>query len=256
MNMQTSDALLELWASSVQGDPKVQTAKFIRKLVRASSDEEALLKIGQLDVLDLSVDPWMRRDWPLDLSVLQLLPRVQGVKLNGSQYLSLVPLTHLKTLKSLFLDELELVDIGWLSELQGIEVFSARRNKLRTVEVLSQLPALREVNVAENSLTTLSPFSNLEKIRILDVSQNMIADLSPVSKRKSLRVLRLRRNALNSLEGLEDLRDLDELDVRDNRILSLRPIKDLGMLNTLGIAGNPLTEDDIDTLRRSIRFLT
>lgn len=251
-----SPNILELWSSSSTEDTKVLTGRLIRKLVRAGSDDEALTKISQLDVLDLSVDPWSKRSWALDLEVLLLLPQVRGVKLNGSRFLSLHPLSQLNGLKSLSLDELELDDVSWMARFTELEIFSARRNKLRSVDVLAGLTALREINVAENSLTTLKPFAGLEKIRVLDVSNNMIADVSPLSKRKSLRVLRLRRNALTALDGLEDLRDLDELDVRENRVMSLRPIKDLTLLSILGIAGNPLTDDDLETIRRSIKLLS
>lgn len=256
MSQSNTARLIELWGNPPTEDPQALTAKSIRKLVRAASDDEALSKLSQLDLLDLSLDPWMKRSWPLDLSVLLLLPNVRGLKLNGSKTLGLEPLSQLLSLKSLHLDELELEDVGWVKSLSNLEVFSARRNKLRSVDVLAQLAGLREINVAENSLTSLKPFADLEKLRLLDISQNMIADISPISKRRSLRVLRLRRNALTALDGLEDLRDLDELDVRDNRIMSLRPIKELSALSALGIAGNPLTEDDIDMVRRSIKLLS
>jgi hypothetical protein len=250
-----SAELIALWDSEAGQDSRIQTAKLIRKLVRSSSHEEALSLIARLEVLDLSVDPWMKRNWPLDLSVLQLLPRVNGVKLNGSAVKSLEPLTHLTSLKSLFLDEVSLENPEWIGSFGALEVLSARKCQLRNVDFISSLSALREVNLAENSLTTLKPFAQLETLRLLDVSFNLIDDLGPISKRRSLRVLRLRRNALTSLSGLEDLRDLDELDVRDNRVMTLKPIKDLSMLNTLGVAGNPLTDDDVDTIRRSIRLL-
>jgi hypothetical protein len=38
--------------------------------------------------------------------------------------------------------------------------------------------------------------------------------------------------------------------------MSLKSIKSLGMLSALGIAGNPLTDDDVDTIRRSIKLLS
>ncbi|MEN9530141.1 MAG: hypothetical protein RI932_2014 [Pseudomonadota bacterium] len=256
MSAEKTAQLFELWASTAEDDLQVKTAKLLRKLVRAANDAEALTKLAQLDVLDLAVDPWMKRNWALDLRVLTLLPQVRGLKLNGSKCVTLEPLQGLATLTALHLDELELEDLGWVANLPKLEIISARRNKLRNVDVLASLVYLREIHLAENSLTTLKPFSGLEKLRVLDVSQNMIAELLPISKRRSIRVLRLRRNALNSLEGLEDLRDLDELDVRDNRIMSLKPIKELGLLSTLGIAGNPLTDDDLETIRRSIKLLT
>lgn len=251
-----SQELFALWDAEPAQDPRIQTARLIRKLVRATSHDEALQKLNQLDVLDLSADPWMKRNWPLDLQVLHLLPSVRGIKLNGSALLSIEPLKSLASLKSLYLDELELENLDWLAHCHELEILSARRNKVRDATFVSQLISMREIHLAENNLTTLKPFSGLEKLRLLDVSQNMIADLLPISKRKSLRILRLRRNALTSLEGLEDLRDLDELDVRDNRILSLKPIKELSLLSSLGIAGNPLTDDDVDTIRRSIRLIS
>ncbi|MEY2986635.1 MAG: hypothetical protein RJB13_156 [Pseudomonadota bacterium] len=256
MSRSELDQLLNLWNSPTEESSTTRTAHLIRKLVRAESHEEALKKIELLDVLDLSVDPWMKRPWQLDLEVFKLLPKVRGLKLNGSKVSCLSVLKSLSDLEQLFIDEMDVENIDFVSQMPVLEVISARRNKLRSLEPLRFCPQLREVLVTENNLTTLSCLLGLQSLRVLDVSQNMISDLTPLAKLRNLRVLRLQRNGLTQLDGLEDLINLDELDVRDNRIMSLRPIKSLGLLSTLGIAGNPLTDDDVDTIRRSIKLLS
>ena len=98
---------------------------------------------------------------------------------------------------------------------------------------LEQFENLETVQLGRNWIENLSAFQNAycrEKIRSLDLSFNRIQDISPLS-------------ALTSLETL---------DLRSNQISSLRPLLQMTQLKKLDLRGNPLTEDQVEELRRAL----
>src|SRR5690606_4817202 len=90
-------------------------------------------------------------------------------------------------LRTLNLDETGVTDLAPLGVLTGLQVISARRNGLSSVEVMDGWRSLGEARFTGNPIERLDGVENLEILRLLDVSETMVSDLGPVVANEAFR---------------------------------------------------------------------
>ncbi len=104
---------------------------------------------------------------------------------------------------------------------------------IQDVSALMRLPKLESVNLSGNAISNLYPLENTEcrfTIISLNLSHNDIADATPIAS----------------------LMNIETLDLSYNDIDSVLPFVMLSSLRQLNLTGNPLTEEQISTLRSTL----
>lgn len=221
----------------------------------AVTDTSAVGSIPTLITLDLSENPIG------DFSGLKKLEKLQSLRLEntGAGDEALACLHGLSRLTRLALDRNDGITAEAMSALKGRlpncsisygtlvywvqlggqdfrtdeTVLSIEGTELSDLFGFEKFDCLETVKLGRNRIENLSPLQNAhcrEKIRSLDLSFNRIQDLSPLA----------------ALSGLETL------DLSYNNISSLRPLLRMTQLQKLRLSGNPLTEEQIDELRRAL----
>ena len=152
------------------------------------------------------------------------------------------PLTkeHLKSLKSLSINDGKINDLTGLEHALALNYMSACRNSIKDLEPLADLVFLKNLFLCENSISDISPLTNLKRLTQLDLSKNQIRDITPLGKLNVLKELALSHNLVENITVLGNLKDLNELQLQHNRISDIRPLVNLPKLENLYLQGNPV----------------
>ena len=130
-------------------------------------------------------------------------------------------------------DLVYVVELGGEEFRTDAESLTLEGSELSDLYGLEKMDRLETVKLGRNRIVNLSVFQNSrsrDKIRYLDLSYNRIQDVSPLA-------------ALTAVETL---------DLRGNNISSVRPLLHMTCLKKLLLTGNPLTQAQIEELRKAL----
>lgn len=266
---------LEDWSKEAETSQGLQkTLTLLREKTKASSLADAEQALLAATTLDLSNAPWGKKTDPLDCrplakfgnlkllkadywsvenaDTLALLSGLEVLSLRCTQLKDITFLKGLTCLREVYFDENHIEDLSALAELTELKVANFKHNQVRKLVGVEKLLKLIELNLNENQLTDLKPLSSLVEMQKLSLGTNLIDDLSPLSKMKKLKVLDVSNNRLQDINALEYLSNIQELDMRKNRVMKIGPLKNMSFLAKLGVSGNPIYDDDLQILKRSV----
>ena len=112
-----------------------------------------------------------------------------------------------------------------------------------------------ELCVEGTELSSLFGFEKFDCLETVKLSRNRIENLSAMQNahcRERIRTLDLSFNLIEDVSPLAALSNLETLDLRSNQISSVYPLKRLTNLKKLDLTGNPLTEEQVEELRRAL----
>ena len=112
-----------------------------------------------------------------------------------------------------------------------------------------------ELCVGGTELSSLFGFEKFDCLETVKLSRNRIENLSAMQNahcRERIRTLDLSFNLIEDVSPLAALSNLETLDLRSNQISSVYPLKRLTNLKKLDLTGNPLTEEQVEELRRAL----
>lgn len=123
---------------------------------------------------------------------------------------------------------------------------------------------IRELDISYTGTSDLSQLGSMEYLQKLDLSGNSITNIYVFNysgSRQTLTELNLSDNALEDITPLSCLKALETLDLSDNSVDSVKTLMSMTGLKKLDLSGNPLTDEQIESLREAlpdceIEFLT
>ena len=112
-----------------------------------------------------------------------------------------------------------------------------------------------EICVEGTELSSLYGFEKFDCLETVRLGRNRIQNLSPLQNahcRDQIRYLDLSFNQIEDVTPLGTLSGLETLDLRSNQIYSVVPLQRLTRLKRLVLSGNPLTDEQVEELRRAL----
>ena len=241
------------------------------------TDLRPLIGLSSLRHLDAS------RNLIGDTSAVGSMPGLLTLDLSDNPIGDFSGLKKLQNLQILRLENTGLKD-GALPALYGLNRLTRLaldRNEGITVEAMSALKAqqpkcnitygtlvytvqlggedfrtdVTELCVEGTELSSLFGFEKFDCLETVRLSRNRIENLSALQNahcREQIRTLDLSFNLIEDVSPLAALSNLETLDLRSNQISSVYPLKRLTNLKKLDLTGNPLTEEQVEELRRAL----
>ena len=219
------------------------------------TDTAAVGAMAGLRSLDLSDNPLT------DLSGLAKLTKLHslGLRATGLYDGQLGYLEGMSLLSSLSLDD----NPGLSNEAMG-RLQSALPNcrisftelvyavNIGGVTLPSDAPNL---DLSGRDISDVSGIDQMDRLETVNLSGNRIRNIyilqySP--SRDTIRILNLADNGLSDVTALSTLTAVESLDLRGNSISSVQPLLGLQSLRLLYLEGNPLSEQQLQTLREAL----
>jgi len=118
----------------------------------------------------------------------------------GKQIDDLGPLSGLKFLEELALENCRLADLTPLTGLLKLQVLDIRGSEVASLELLRPLKSLRKLWLPANQVSDLEPLRELSQLKDLYLADNPVKVLEPLHELKSLELLDVRRTQVNESE--------------------------------------------------------
>ncbi|WP_058300648.1 leucine-rich repeat domain-containing protein [Gorillibacterium timonense] len=234
-------SLLPVYPAHAEGvtfaDSKVE--KVVRlKLAKPSGalTEEDLAKLKELTIPDYS--------GVKSLKGLEKAVNLTSLTSWGNQITDLSPLSGLKQLKELNLNENQVTNLSPLAGLTELRSLLISQNQIKDIRPLAGLVKLTELSLSQNPITDLSILSGLTELTELSFDDTPISDLTPIRGLAKLRILSFFDSKVENLEPLKALTSLEYLTMRDNRVSDLTPIVELPNLKEVQASNNYLDLND------------
>ncbi|WP_212934791.1 leucine-rich repeat domain-containing protein, partial [Bacillus hominis] len=141
-------------------------------------------------------------------------------------------------------------DVSGIEFMSNLESLELENLELKNIAFISNLRSLKSVSLAHNQIENIEPFSKLEKLEKLNISNNNVKNIEPLFKVNSLKKLTASNNKINNdtIQGIQQLKNLSVLILNDNEISSVEAISEISMLNELELIGNQVV--DIEPLSK------
>lgn len=137
-----------------------------------------------------------------------------------------------------------------ISRLVNLEIILLCYNG---VSYISDLPLNTKFLYLEfNGIKIIPPLKKLAILKGLNLGDNNISDISGLSLAVNLTSLTLSFNAISDISALSKLESLIDLSLDNNRISDITPLKNLTNLKRLWLHGNPITQENIEWLRKKL----
>ena len=218
-------------------------------------ETSAVGAMAGLEALDLSNNPIR------DFSGLRKLYNLHALRLvnTGLADKDLAYFENLNVLANLWLDENTGLSNEAMGRLQSAlpDCAITYTQLVYTVEIggVSVPSDSAELKMNDGLLMDLAGFDKMNCLEVVDLSHNVISNIyllqySP--SRDTIRVLDLSDNRLIDVTALSALTAIEELDLRRNQIGSIQPLLHLETLERVYLAGNLLSETQIEQLRAAL----
>ncbi len=186
-------------------------------------------------------DLTIREGGRIALGFLEVLPRLQALRVLQSWAEDLAPVATLTNLQQLELRWMlnHMDERQWVAASAPLRRLNLEGNGLTNFGWLSDFPRLESLNLADNELRDLSALAGLTNLTYLTLSRNPLTDYAALSGAPRLVNLELSGNHLSNLGFLAALPGLKFLDLSYNAITNLDPLLGLTNLESLVLAGNP-----------------
>lgn len=201
-------------------------------------------------------------------------PSIRLLDLSGSRISDIADLAKFKLLRGAFLQQNEITNIDSLAELYNLRMLFLYGNKVSDISPLQNLNELGILYLFSNRISDIAPLKNNTELFDLRISHNKITDISALSSLKKLQTLHISGNPIKSLDAISQLQPLRELqaadcgienisclsnlncletlDLCDNAINDISCLSKLEKLSELKLYGNPLTREQIVSLRGAL----
>lgn len=127
--------------------------------------------------------------------------------------LDLMPLTQLKSVKSLNISETTIDDLSPIAKMQSIEKLKANKLAPKAMDTIGKLKNLRELSLEYCEATDIAALGGLLKLETIDLDLTNIEDLSPLNGLPNLRKISncygLAKIAPSNLNQLEEFHAYD-----------------------------------------------
>lgn len=135
---------------------------------------------------------------------------------------------------------------GPLSNIMGLRVLMAGKNRISNISNLTQLKKLDVLDLHSNCISEITGLHTLTELRVLNLAGNKISTIQNMSKLVSLTELNLRRNLIQEVRELNQLPALQRVFLSHNVIQAYEDIQCLfhmPSLIELSLDGNPISQN-------------
>lgn len=183
-----------------------------------------------------------KRDKPDELTEEEL-KKVNFLDGTGKGIKDLTGLEKCTNLLEVKLAKNEIVDVGPLKDIKGLQSLDLSGNKIVDVGPLGELVKLQYLHLGGNQIVAVEPLAKLKALNFLDLGGNKIVDPAPLSALPRLSTFDLSRNQIADLKGLTNL-DLvsTSLNLSDNQLVDLGPLGKPLSVRTLQLQRNKVTD--------------
>jgi len=151
----------------------------------------------------------------------------------------------------LYLNSNPISDLTPLKSLTKLELLGANETQISDLSPLSSLTTMISLSLVNCRITDITPLGSLTNLKALWLGNNMITNIAPLSGLTGLQALYVQDNNISNISPLFMMTELMQLSVRNNNVGDLSTLYYLPKLSSVWVAGNPLTQEQIDQLRRA-----
>ena len=280
MSANLKSSLLAFLSHPQLGLVEKATSQALRfSLGKRLSNEELADSIPNASELLLNGDPLFGGGAGVDMNlILEFAPQVERVSLAAQKVVNASCIGQFKALKALNLNGAKLEELDFLTVVGPLEELMLAKPQNPNADFLKSLPLgkLRKANFSgweaqdlafladcnhlevlllnENNISTGALLAKLASLKELRIDRNLLDDIEFCRKLRALKVLSFADNRVGDLEPLESCYELADLSFAKNAVRSLKPLRSLRNLCRVSCFSNPLTDDDFDSIPRSVRI--
>jgi len=169
---------------------------------------------GKLTKADVAKVRYLNIDWSeyeiSDWNLISELTKLEGLTLR-QKVNDLMPLSGLKNLSFLFLEEVWVGNFKPLANLSKLRCLSLVQSTIEDLSPLARLSELEMLRLDWNELLyDIKPLSGLENLKYLSLGDTRVTDLSPLIGLKQLKVIYFKdRDHYPSEEGIGSVSESD-----------------------------------------------
>ncbi|EJQ90693.1 hypothetical protein IGW_04225, partial [Bacillus cereus ISP3191] len=156
-------------------------------------------------------------------------------------------LEYMTNIEELVLDNIELKNVDFISNLRSLKAVKLTSNQLENIEPLSKLDKLEKIDISDNNVKDIRPLFTLNAMKNLNVSNNKLNDasLQEIQQLKNLEVLKLNHNEISNVEAISEISMLNELELVGNKVVDITPLSKLKNLQWLDLSDNKIQDISI-----------
>lgn len=203
----------------------------IKKVTAETNCLKSSRKLYELKSLDLKASAFT------SLELLSGLDHLETLDLSSTgPYVSLIPLTTLKGLKTLSLQNTQIRDLTEIGKVSTLQHLNLNQNLIEDYRELENLKDLRTLSLAlssfaKNRLEDASSFIALENLTDLNLEGHNISEVGPLFQMRRLKLLNLNNNPLVSDLIMPHAENLKTLFLEGTSVASLRIENNSTLLN-------------------------
>ena len=167
-----------------------------------------------------------------DITPLSNLKQLKYLDLDNNNVADLSPLAKLAHLETLYASYNPITDLSPLSGISTLQLLFIDYVEVANWGTVEQLTSLSKLSADGNGIKDVSLFAKLELLTVLYLASNAIVDVSPLGMLSNLEVLVL---ADNGIEVIDALASLDQLCALE---LSRNLIRDIAVFSEITFSGN------------------
>ncbi|KAJ2995450.1 hypothetical protein HDV02_000784 [Globomyces sp. JEL0801] len=202
------------------------------------SDLRFLSDLMQLNTLALNFN----KAETLDISPVSNLKRLKKLELEQSGINDLEPLCHIEDLQYLDVSRLIGRDLSPIVKIKSLETLRITHNQIPDLTIYSSLPNLHTLDLAGSSfdVSGLSAFTSIQNLTVNRTSNPAL--LVSISTLTTMTSLHLWRNSISDVSHLSNLLNLVSLNLAENKIVDVSPLSRLTKLQKLNLFLNQVKD--------------
>jgi len=134
----------------------------------------------------------------------------------------------------------QISDIQPLSALRVVDILHLQNNKISDIRCLTSLAKLTSLRLGHNRISDISVLATISPLHLLYMESNEISDISHLTGLTHLEIVELDNNRVQRIPDLSLLKRLDILKLRNNRITDISGLARVKSLSELRLDGNSL----------------
>jgi hypothetical protein len=176
-------------------------------------------------------------------------PHLEEIDISDNNLPSVKPITAttasntwLKELKTLNLQNNQVIDLSGIENLSSLTSLDIAYNKIGTLAPLATLTNLKILNASGNPLKDMSALQRLTQLEHLELANVKGINSSDLSALLDLRWLNLSGTGLIDTRVLKGMRKMENLYLQNNQLTTIDALKEMKNLRILNISGNRITD--------------
>lgn len=136
---------------------------------------------------------------------------------------------------------------------QTIKTLNLEEKNLMDITELQSLRTLKNLYLGNNQIVDISPLQSFSGLKKLYLNSNLITDLLPLQSMHQLEILLLQDNSIENIQPISELHNLKHLDISNNPALSdITALSDLTNLEFLNLIGTNVSEKEKRKLQMAL----